>query len=41
MSTTIILPGIMYGCKTWFFTLKEEHTLKVFAEKNIWTYEGE
>jgi hypothetical protein len=38
MYKTIILPVILYGCKTWFLTLREEHRLRVFengAEENI------
>jgi hypothetical protein len=30
---TIILPVILYGCETWFLTLREEHRLKVFENK--------
>jgi hypothetical protein len=30
---TIILPVVLYGCKTWSLTLKEEHTLRVFENK--------
>jgi len=26
----IILPVVLYGCKTWSFTLREERRLKVF-----------
>jgi hypothetical protein len=37
---SIILPVVLYGCKTWSLTLREEHRLKVFAEENIWTEEG-
>jgi hypothetical protein len=29
MYKSITLPVILYGCKTWFFILREEHTLKV------------
>jgi hypothetical protein len=29
MYKIIILPVILYGCETWFFTLKEEHVLRV------------
>jgi hypothetical protein len=28
--TTIILPVVLYGCKTWSLTLREEHRLRVF-----------
>jgi hypothetical protein len=27
---TVILPVVLYGCKTWFLTLKEEQGLRVF-----------
>jgi len=27
---TIILPVVLYGCETWFLTLREERKLKVF-----------
>jgi hypothetical protein len=27
---TIILPVVLYGCKTWNLTLREEHRLRVF-----------
>jgi hypothetical protein len=26
----IILPVVLYGCETWFLTLREKHSLKVF-----------
>jgi hypothetical protein len=26
---TIILPVVLYGCETWFLTLREEHRLRV------------
>jgi len=29
----IILPVVLYGCKTWSFTLREEHELKVFKNR--------
>jgi hypothetical protein len=32
---TIILPVVLYGCKTWSLTLREEQG----AEENIWTEE--
>jgi hypothetical protein len=40
---TIKLPAVLYGCETWYLTLKEEHRLRVFengAEGNIWIEEG-
>jgi hypothetical protein len=30
---TIILPVILYGCKTWSLTIREEHRLRVFENK--------
>jgi hypothetical protein len=30
---TIILPVILYECKTWSLTLREEHRLRVFENK--------
>jgi hypothetical protein len=30
---TIILPVVMYGCKTWSLTLREEHRLRVFENR--------
>ena len=30
---TIILPVVLYGCKTWSLTLREEHRLSVFENK--------
>jgi hypothetical protein len=30
---TIILPVVLYGCKTWFLTLREEHRLRVFENR--------
>ena len=29
----IIFPAVLYGCETWSLTLKEEHTLRVFANR--------
>jgi hypothetical protein len=29
----IILPAVLYGCKTWSLTLREEHRLKVFENR--------
>jgi hypothetical protein len=33
MYKTIILPVVLYGCKTWSLTLREEQRLKVFENK--------
>jgi hypothetical protein len=30
---TVILPVVLYGCKTWSLTLREEHRLRVFENK--------
>jgi hypothetical protein len=30
---TIILPLFLYGCETWFLTLREEHRLRVFENR--------
>jgi hypothetical protein len=30
---TIILPVVLYGCETWFLTLREEHSLRVFENR--------
>jgi hypothetical protein len=30
---TIILPVVLYGCKTWSLTFREEHRLKVFENR--------
>jgi hypothetical protein len=29
----IIMPVVLYGCKTWSLTLREEHRLKVFKNR--------
>jgi hypothetical protein len=29
----IILPVVLYGCETWFLTLREKHRLRVFANR--------
>jgi hypothetical protein len=29
----IILPLVLYGCKTWFLTLREEHSLREFKNR--------
>jgi hypothetical protein len=31
--TKLILPLVLYGCKTWSLTLKEEHRLRVFENR--------
>jgi hypothetical protein len=30
---TIILPVVLYGCETWYVTLREEHRLRVFENR--------
>jgi hypothetical protein len=30
---TIILPAALYGCETWFITLREEHRPRVFENR--------
>jgi hypothetical protein len=30
---TIILPVVLYGCETWYPTLREEHRLRVFENR--------
>jgi hypothetical protein len=30
---TVILPVVLYGCKTWSLTLREEHRLSVFENR--------
>jgi hypothetical protein len=32
---TIILPVVLYGCGTWYVTLREEHRLKVFEDRVV------
>jgi hypothetical protein len=33
MYKTIILPVVLYGCETWFLTLRKEHRLRVFETR--------
>jgi hypothetical protein len=33
---TIILPVALYGCQTWSLTLREEHRLRVFENRNAY-----
>jgi hypothetical protein len=37
---TIILPAVLYGCKTWSLTLREEHNLRVFENKVLTRISG-
>jgi hypothetical protein len=32
---TIILPVVLYGCKTWFLTLREERRQRVFENRVV------
>jgi hypothetical protein len=32
---TTILPVVLYGCETWSLTLKEEHRLRVFENREL------
>jgi hypothetical protein len=32
---TITLPLVLYGCETWFLTLREEHILRVFENREL------
>jgi hypothetical protein len=34
---TIILPVVLYGCETWFLTLRERHRLRVFENRVLKT----
>jgi hypothetical protein len=29
----VIFPVILYGCKTWYLTVREEHRLRVFLNR--------
>jgi hypothetical protein len=29
----MLLPVVLYGCKTWFLALREEHRLEVFENR--------
>jgi hypothetical protein len=35
---TIILPVVLYGCKTWSLTLREEHRLRAFENRVLRIY---
>jgi len=37
---TIILPFVLYGCKTWSLTLREECRLRVFDNRVLWKIVG-
>jgi hypothetical protein len=31
--SSVLLPAVLYGCKTWSLTLREEHRLRVFENR--------
>jgi hypothetical protein len=35
MYITIILPVVLYGCKIWSVTLREEHRLRIFENRML------
>jgi hypothetical protein len=35
-----MLPVVLYGCKTWSLTLREEHRLRVFENKVLRRIDG-
>jgi hypothetical protein len=35
MYEAILLPVVLYGCETWFLTLKEGCTLRVFENRSL------
>jgi hypothetical protein len=35
MHKTIILPVVLYGCETWSLTLRKEHRLRVFENREL------
>jgi hypothetical protein len=37
---TITLPVVLYGCETWFLTLREKHRLWVFENRVLITIFG-
>jgi hypothetical protein len=32
---TIILPVVLYDCETWYLTLREEHGLRMFENREL------
>jgi hypothetical protein len=32
---TVMLPVVLYGCETWFLTLRDEHRLTVFERRAL------
>jgi hypothetical protein len=39
MYKTVILPAMLYGCKTWSLTLREEFRLRVFENRALRIFE--
>jgi len=37
---TIILPLVLYGCETWSLTLRDEHRLRMFENRELRTIFG-
>jgi hypothetical protein len=37
---TIMLPVVLYGCETWYLTLREEHRLRVLENRVLRTIFG-
>jgi hypothetical protein len=35
ITTTIILPVVLYGCETWILTSRKEHRLRVFEDRAL------
>jgi hypothetical protein len=40
INKTIILPVVLYGCKTWSLTLREEHRWRVFENRVLGRISG-
>ena len=40
MYKTIVLPVALYACDTWSFTLREEHRLRMYANKVLRKFFG-
>jgi hypothetical protein len=38
MYKTVTLPVVLYGCKTWSFTLREEHRVRIFENRVLRIY---
>jgi hypothetical protein len=35
LNNTIIFPVVLYGCETWSLTVREEHKLRVFENREL------